>query len=240
MTKTYADSNIYKKPGFQIPKISKITDTSVSALMITYNQEKFISQAIESVLMQETDFPFELLIGEDCSTDKTREIVRYYQQKYPDKIKVLAKATNQGMAKNFVQTLAACQGKYIAILEGDDYWTSSKKLQLQVDFLEENQTCSFCFHPTECFYEDSSEPSYIFPRKAPSRFLTLKDLLYENFISTCSTVFRNRLFTHMPDWYFKVKPGDWPLHILNAQHGEIGYIHKTMANIEFTQAVSGA
>lgn len=108
----------------------------VSVCMITYNHENFIAEAIEGVMMQTTGFPVELVIGEDCSTDNTRNICLGYKEKYPDKIRLLLPEKNLGMTQNFINTLQACTGKYIAICEGDDYWTDPLKLQKQVDFLE--------------------------------------------------------------------------------------------------------
>lgn len=106
--------------------------------MITYNHEKYIVQSIDSVLMQRTNFDYEIVIGEDCSTDKTREIVLEYKAKYTGRIKLLLQEKNVGMMQNFIDTLRACNGKYIALLEGDDYWTDPLKLQKQMDFLEAN------------------------------------------------------------------------------------------------------
>lgn len=111
---------------------------TVSVCMLTYNHEKFISQAIESVILQETDFPIEIVIGEDLSTDHTRKICEEYQRKYPGKIKLLLRESNLGVIKNSIETLKSCDGKYTAICEGDDYWTDKQKLQKQVDFLENN------------------------------------------------------------------------------------------------------
>ena len=108
----------------------------VSVKMITYNHEPYIAQAIEGVLMQGTDFPIELIIGEDCSTDGTRNIVSYYQKKYPDIIRVITSDKNVGACKNGLRTDKACRGKYIAYCEGDDYWHHPLKLQKQVDYLE--------------------------------------------------------------------------------------------------------
>ena len=108
----------------------------VSALMVTYNHELYIAQAIEGVLQQETDFPFELVIGEDCSTDGTRKIVFNYQKKHPDIIRVITSDKNVGGRKNFFRTVKACRGKYLAFCEGDDYWHHSQKLQKQVDYME--------------------------------------------------------------------------------------------------------
>lgn len=113
----------------------------VSVWMITYNQEKYIAQAIESVLMQKTTFDFEIVIGEDCSTDDTRKIVKQYQLKNPQKINAIYQSINVGARRNAYEfALPQCRGRYIACLEGDDYWTDPDKLQKQVDFLESNQT----------------------------------------------------------------------------------------------------
>jgi glycosyltransferase involved in cell wall biosynthesis len=106
--------------------------------MITYNHELYIAKAIEGVLNQKTNFLFELVIGEDCSTDNTKKIVLEYQRKFPHIIKVITSSNNVGMIKNSIRTALACDGKYIAYCEGDDYWHNPDKLQIQVDFLEHN------------------------------------------------------------------------------------------------------
>lgn len=124
----------------------KNNEVIVSVCMITYNHEKYISEAIDGVLMQKTNFPIELIIGEDCSTDNTRKIVLEYTEKSPDIIRPLLSESNLGMTKNFIETMQAASGKYIALCEGDDYWTDPYKLQKQVDFLEENQNYSVCCH----------------------------------------------------------------------------------------------
>ena len=106
--------------------------------MITYKHEPYIAQAIEGVLMQETDFPVELVIGEDCSTDNTRKICEDYARRFPDKIRLLARERNLGMCENFLQTIRACNGEYVAFCEGDDYWIKKQKLSEQVEFLAAN------------------------------------------------------------------------------------------------------
>ena len=130
---------------------------TVSVCMITYNHEQFISQAIEGILMQKTDFPIELIIGEDCSTDSTRQICTEYQEKYPDKINLQLRKNNLGFYQNWAVTLQACTGKYIALCEGDDYWTDPLKLQKQVDFLEANPDYSVCSHLYSCYNENKKE-----------------------------------------------------------------------------------
>src|ERR1700745_2179124 len=108
----------------------------LSVMMITYNHEQFIAQAIESVLMQKVNFDFEIVIGEDCSTDGTRAIVLDFQHRYPGRIALILRPRNIGPMWTKESTLAACRGQYLSILEGDDYWTSTDKIQKQVDFLD--------------------------------------------------------------------------------------------------------
>lgn len=205
-------------------------EPKVSVCMITYNQEKFLSQAIESVLEQKTNFDYELVIGEDCSIDKTREIIIKYQKKYPDRIKLLLREKNLGMVKNFLDTFKSCQGEYIAMLEGDDFWVCRDKLQNQVDFLESHPECSVCFHTVQAFYEDRFRWSYFVPQKEMEKDLyLLHDLLQCNFIANCSVMYRNCLQGKIPHWFYFSKIGDWPLHVLHAEFGDIGYIRKVMA-----------
>ena len=112
----------------------------VSVHMITYNHEPYIRQAIEGVMMQKTDFEFDLVIGEDCSQDKTREICFEYQKKYPDKIRVFWWHENVSkLGGNGRRTRAHCRGEFIAFCEGDDYWTDEFKLQRQIDFLRSHK-----------------------------------------------------------------------------------------------------
>jgi len=113
-----------------------MTEPLVSVKMITYNHAPYIAQAIEGVLQQKTNFPYELVIGEDCSTDGTRQIVFDYQKKYPAIIRVITSDQNVGMSKNSHLTTKACRGKYVAFCEGDDYWHHPDKLQKQADCLE--------------------------------------------------------------------------------------------------------
>lgn len=122
------------------------TSKKVSVFMITYNHEKYIAEALDSILMQKTDFDFDIVIGEDCSTDATRRIVLEYSRKYPDKIKLLLHNVNVGFISNLMYVLEACTGKYVAMCEGDDYWTDPFKLQKQVDFLEANKEYMLATH----------------------------------------------------------------------------------------------
>lgn len=121
----------------------------VAIWMVTYNHEDYITQAVESVMIQKTDFKYKLFLGEDCSTDKTREICIELKEKYPNKIELVLQKKNTGGYKNAYDIYKLCfesEAKYIAMMDGDDYWTDSLKLQKQIDFLEKNPKFSLCFH----------------------------------------------------------------------------------------------
>lgn len=122
-------------------------DPKLSVILITYNHEKYIEKALESVLSQVTDFPFEIVIGDDCSPDDTKNIIREYRDKYPDIIRIVHREKNTGRPTlNVYETTMKCRGDYLAYLEGDDYWTDSDKLQKQMDFLNEHPEYIACTH----------------------------------------------------------------------------------------------
>jgi len=129
-----------------------VAEPLVSVKMITYNHAPFIAQAIEGVLRQQATFPFELVIGEDCSTDGTREIVFAYAKRNPDLIRVVASDSNVGMKKNGLRTLEACRGKYVAFCEGDDYWHHPLKLQKQAHYLEKHPGCGLVFSDYDFYF----------------------------------------------------------------------------------------
>lgn len=200
----------------------------LSVAMITYNHERFIAQAIDSVLMQRVDFEYELVIGEDCSTDATREIVAEYQRNKPDKVRLLPQEANVGANRNLSQTLHACRGEYVALLEGDDYWTSPYKLQRQVDFLDHNLDFAICFHDVVTVDELLRRATSNYCDANVKEVSTLEDILSRNFIPTLSTVFRRKLFDGFPEWIYQLRMGDWPLHTLIAQNGKIKYLNEVM------------
>lgn len=126
----------------------------ISAYMITYNHVKYIAKAIDSILEQKTKFPFELVIGEDCSTDGTRKIVLKYQEKYPNIIRVVTSDKNIGMHKNSLRTMKACRGEYLAFCDGDDYWHDCKKLEKQADYLQTHPECGLVHSDQNRFFEE--------------------------------------------------------------------------------------
>lgn len=199
----------------------------VSVLMLTYNQERYIDQAISSVMNQKTDFEFELVIGNDASTDRTGEYCRAWQEKYPRRIVLLNREKNLGLQQNFLQTYALCKGKYIAICEGDDFWIALDKLQLQADFLDKNSDYSTCFHRVVNYYEDKGTKSLSNGNQQIDTDII--DLARGNYISNVSALFRRNLFGQLPEWFAKVSTYDYAIHLLNAQYGKIHYMPRPMA-----------
>lgn len=184
--------------------------------MITYNHAKFIRQAIESILIQNTDFTYEIIIGDDCSTDGTGEILLEYQERYPTILKCIIRDKNIGAQPNWIQTFNSCKGKYIACLEGDDYWLNPLKLQKQIDFLEANLDYSICFH--EIHIEKYGQLIEDYITKVPAETTTQTDLLTKNYIHTPSVVFRNKL-VDIPEWFNNVIPGDYILWLMLTNNG---------------------
>lgn len=200
----------------------------VNICVVTYNHRKYIRQTLDSILMQKTNFPFEIVIGEDCSTDDTRGIVLEYKKKYPGKIKLLLQKQNVGATRNFIETLKLCSGQYIAICDGDDYWVDPNKLQKQVDFLETHNDYAICFHNSQII-DEQNRIRGLYCEFNKDRTFTIKDILKRNFIPTASVVFRNYLNNDFLDKLLQLKAADWAFHIYNAEKGKIYYMNEIMA-----------
>ncbi len=211
--------------------MSASTGPKVSVCVITYNHVQFIAQALESILNQETTFDFEVVIGDDYSTDGTTELIRSYQEQHPGKIRLLPRSSNLGMGKNLHETLNACKGEYVAFLEGDDYWTNPQKLQTQTDFLDQHPDCVMCHHPVDHIEWPHGNIIREFP---PKRYRhqrpTQQALAMFNFIQTCSVLFRRDCLPALDEQFENLKLGDWPLFVLLAQRGWIGYVDRNMAH----------
>ena len=196
-----------------------------SVLITTYNQEAVIGQAVESVLAQATAFDYEIVIAEDCSTDRTRSVVCEYRDRHPDRIRLLLRERNLGLVANFPRAFLDCRGQYVACLDGDDYWTSPHKLQRQVDFLDAHPDYSICFHNALMVWEDGSQGPTVHspPGRRPTYYLS--ELLRHAFIATASVAMvRNHLVREFPSWYETLAVPDWPFLVLHAMHGKIGYL----------------
>jgi glycosyltransferase involved in cell wall biosynthesis len=201
----------------------------LSICCITYNHENYISQAIEGFLAQKTSFNFEIIIHDDASTDATASIVKKYEQEHPNLIKAIYQTENQyskGIKPwpNFVFPIA--RGKYIALCEGDDYWTDPYKLQKQVDFLEHNKDYSICFHDVKINKHGELINDDI-TRDVPES-TSIIELAKGNYMHTPSVVFK-RNWQELPSWFALCPAGDYPLHMINAQFGKIKKLDEVMA-----------
>jgi glycosyltransferase involved in cell wall biosynthesis len=201
----------------------------VSVCLITYKHEKYIAQALDSILMQKVDFTWEIIIADDCSPDITQDIILKYYEKYPDLIKLFFQKENVGPGKNFVNLLSSANGKYIAYLEGDDYWTDPLKLQTQFDFMESNPDFSLCYHKINWFYMYKPADLTNMPLESnindQEEYNVYDIIKFGWFIRTCSMFFKN---INLPKDFEKLFIGDYPLHILLADTGKVGFINKCM------------
>jgi glycosyltransferase involved in cell wall biosynthesis len=202
--------------------------------MITYKHEAFIAQAIEGVLMQEVKFPVELIIADDCSPDKTKHIIESFKKhKNYNWIKYTRHQTNKGMMANFMWALQQSKGKYIALCEGDDYWTDPYKLQKQVDFLESNEYCVLCFHDVNILMGDGELKDDFITRLPITKLLDQRSLIENNnFIHTPSVMFRN-LGSQVPQEILFSPVGDFLIYLWLTNYGAIGYINEKMSIYRF-------
>ena len=204
----------------------------VSIWMVTYNQESFISQAIQSVMMQKTDFDFHLFIGEDCSTDKTGAICMEFKKLYPEKITLIQNKKNLGPTQNAIQIYDLCfksTSKYMALIEGDDYWIDPYKLQKQVDFLEENEDVNICFTRSNTLSKGQEELHSIPSPFEEKPFQYIELLTHYNFITTVSVVVRKPENFTMPSWFETITFGDLGLYKLIAKDKNIKCINTVMS-----------
>ncbi len=196
----------------------------VSVVSITYNQSRYVKQALDSFLSQVTNFDYEIIVCDDASTDGTSEIVSRYAQEHPAQVHATLRKKNIGAQSNLIDALGRAKGEYIALCDGDDYWTDSTKLQQQVDVLEKNPGINLCFHRTNVIFDDSSHPEATFPRD--DKGFTRNNLIKKNFIPTNSVMYRRTTSYAMAS---EVMPLDWYLHLYHVRDGEIGFIDKVMS-----------
>jgi Glycosyl transferase family 2 len=200
-----------------------------SVVLLGHEHSRFVAQAIESVLIQRAPFPFEVVIGEDCSRDNTRAIVESYAERHPETIKTVFPESNVGYGEMLHRALDLSSGEFIAYLDADDYWTSPAKLARQVEFLEQNRDCSSCFHDVSLIYDDAGVPSgAVSPGLREDRF-SFEQIVRECFIPSLSAVFRREVAEVLPDWAYELAGVDWLIHIRAAELGALGYIPQPLA-----------
>lgn len=218
----------------------RATSPLVSVCIVTYNQASYICEALDSVLKQDVSFPYEIIVGDDGSDDDTPRLLRAYQQKHPERIRLNLHETNNGgipARDNMIANLRSARGTYIALLDGDDYWISDDKLQRQAAFLESHPDVSFSFHDAVQSAEDdaetSAEPSR-YSAMCPSAFrescfFSEEELIFglrpwKPFaIAAGSVMFRRRLFDPIPTWFDRVWNADKAMQLHFANFGPAYY-----------------
>lgn len=216
----------------------------VSVSVTTYNQEKYIEQTLNSILMQKTDFLFEILIMDDASSDKSPEIIQEYSEKYPNIIKPIYQNVNQysqGKEVHYTFNYTRAQGKYIAYCDGDDYWTDPLKLQKQFDFMEKNAHVSACVHAGKGVNEKGSRILWIQEAAEKSCYLDTNNVIALQGKFASNSLFMRNYFTEdydMPDWFHAAKITDYPLYLILSTKGFLYYMDKTMCSFRVGSAGS--
>jgi len=202
---------------------------TVSIVCLTYNHEKYIVDALNGFLCQKTTFKFEILIGEDSSTDDTRKICTNYLNQYPDKIRIINSEKNLGYIENFLRTSSFAQGEYIALCEGDDFWTDPYKLQKQVNFLINNPDCAMVHTDKRILVGDKyfqADPVVVLKDK------TFEDIIISNYICALTVLVRKTVFitalriAFIPAKKYNWMTLDYPIFLEIALRNKIGYINE--------------
>lgn len=228
-------ANIRPSTSYHCRKSSRM---KLSVCVTTYNHEPYIRQCLDSILTQETDFDFEIVLGEDDSSDGTRAICQEYATRHPDRIRLFLRNREDVIhinghptgRFNFMENMAAARGEYISIIEGDDFFTSPQKLQRQVELLDKHADCSLCFHQAYRWktYEEDA-PSQKMPEHLDKHILKTEDLITQHFIATCSIMFRKKEGFSFPEWYKHAASGDIALMLLLSLEGDLRFIPEVMS-----------
>jgi len=209
-------------------------DPLVSVLITSYNHEKYIQQAIEGCLMQQTSFPYEIIIHDDASTDKSAQIIREFAERYPEVIVPILQKENQyskGVKIFPTVLIPQARGKYIAICEGDDYWTDPLKLEKQIAAMEKDPSISLCFTATRWEYVDGSKRSKVVRCSKKDRHFSSKDVIFRGagFTDIVSTVVRKSIYNNVSDWFNLSPVGDAALYLLSILKGTSYYLDDVTA-----------
>lgn len=211
--------------------MAQATDTSfplVDVVMITYNQQDYIAEGIRGVVKQKGNFRLRLIIMDDCSSDRTYEIAKHWENQYPDIITVYKNKQNLGLLRNYIEGFRRCDGDYLAVCDADDYWFDSHKLNRQISYMEQHPECAITFHRVVNLYQESGEKSL--SNGGQRVDTTIVDLAKSNYITNLSVVYRRRYvdFDNLPEWVYETPVPDYAFHMLYAMHGTIRYFKRPM------------
>lgn len=199
----------------------------VSVVMVAYNSAKYIDMAIKGVVRQRTDFPIQLVVSDDASTDETPAIVEKWAQQYPDIIEYHRNHTNLGVQKNYLEAFKYCRGKYLAMCDADDYWTCHTKLARQVKYMENHPECAICYHRVINYYEETGEMSLSNGGGPKMQVHNAEELSKWNVITNMSVLSRRSLldFDNLPTWLGEVRLLDYAMHLLIVASRPYATIH---------------
>jgi glycosyltransferase involved in cell wall biosynthesis len=202
---------------------------AVSVLILSFNQESYILQALRGLSRQRVDFTMEVVVADDCSHDRTAQIIGKWAKGSGLPTRFLPRPKNLGVAANFVDAVAQCRGRYVAILEGDDYWTDRRKLSKQYRYLQAHSGCTSCFHPVRLLFDDGRYENWT-PLPGTKPELQFLDVLQQNYVPNCSTLmFRNDPADRLPEWLGELRYYDWVLHVCNAHRGNLAFLAEVMS-----------
>lgn len=202
----------------------------LSICFVTYNHEKYVAKALDSILSQKTKYKYEINVLEDCSTDGTQEILKKYKELHPDKINLYFQSTNT-KAQHFYEGFKCCTAKYVCTLEGDDYWCDDSKIEKQIDFLEANPDFIGCSHNTKIIYESGDKPSELVNNDKKFDIYSIDELTKGAiYCHTSSYIYKNIFNGCLPDSHTKNEEcGDWFMSMLYAEYGPIKYMEEVMS-----------
>lgn len=204
-------------------------EIKATILIVTYNHADYIAAAIESALCQKTSFAVEIIVSEDASTDGTREIVRKIAANRAGQIRLMLSDQNLHSNEVVARGLRAAKGKYISLLDGDDYWTSQDKIQRQSEFLDTHSECAAVFLNAKVAKGDEVT-SHSWTPHSQMQFADISEIWCGNPYATCTSMMRASLVRGVPDWYADFFPiTDWPLYILCAEHGKLAFLDEDAA-----------
>lgn len=210
----------------------KSAEMTVSITCVAFNHEQYIEETLDSFLMQETNFPFEILINDDVSNDRTVEILKSYEEEFPDIVKPVYQTENQ--YSQGINTMAILfpyvTGKYVAYCDGDDYWIDKEKLQIQVDAMNEHPELDLCFHTTyEVINDEQTKVRGDYPDEI-TVFPAEKSILgHFGYIDTSAMMFTASMIKSLPEWFITASPGDYMSEVMGADRGGSLFINRTMS-----------
>lgn len=203
----------------------------VSVLIVAYNHERYISDCLKAVAGQQCDFPWEIVLVEDCSTDRTYEICDAFRQKYPALVRLIRGRHNVGMMRNFTRGIRACRGEFIAICEGDDFWTDKDKLTLQARALISNSSLDLCLHAADFLGPDGDRQAY-WNYSHQANLLNALDIFdapFSPMVPTASLMLRKTCLEPEPKWMSAAPVADLFLALAGVARGGACYIPRRMS-----------